>query len=192
MSLAELYTTCRTYRRFKQEPVPVELLKTLVDVAHNRSTGRNAQELRFVVVHTPDMVKAMQPLLAWAASLPKAIGTPVEGEQPTAFVVVLRPKKANPMISYIDVGIALDAMAITAWEKGVGSCIMAAVNRPKVAALLEVPEEYEVSMVLSLGYPSHKSTLVPVTPEKGQDYYVDENRDYYVPKLKLEKVVKFK
>ncbi len=192
MNLAEMYTTCRTYRRFKQEPVPMELLTTLVDVAHNRSTGRNAQELRFVVVHTPAMVKAMQPLLAWAASLPKEIGTPVEGEQPTAFVVVLRPKQTNPMISYIDVGIALDAMAITAWEQGVGSTIMAAVNRPKVAELLGIPEKYEVSIVLSLGYPSHKSTIVPVTPEKGQAYYVDEKRDYYVPKLKLEEVAKFK
>lgn len=192
MSISELYTTCRTYRRFNQESVPEKLLHTLVDVAHNRSTGRNAQELRFVVIHTPAMVKAMQPLLTWAASLPKEIGTPVEGEQPTAFVVVLRPKQAVPMISYIDVGIALDTMAITAWEQGVGSCIMASVNRPKVAKLLDVSEEYEVSMVLALGYPSHKSTLVPVTPEKGQDYYVDENRDYYVPKLKLEQVAKFK
>lgn len=192
MNLPELYVTCRTYRRFTQKPVPLELLKTLVDVAHKRSTGRNYQLLRFMVVHTKDMVKAMQPLVFWAASLPKAIGTPVEGEQPVAFIVVLRPKTADNVVCHMDIGIALDAMAITAWQQGVGSCIMAAVNRPKVAELLDVPEEYEVAMVLSLGYPSHKSTIVPAKKGQDLDYYVDDNRDYYVPKLNLEEVVTYK
>lgn len=192
MNIPELYTTCRTYRRFTQKPVSLELLKTLVDVAHKRSTGRNYQRLRFIVVHTPDLVKAMQPCVFWAASLPKAIGTPVEGEQPVAFIVVLRPKKYDDMVTYMDIGIALDAMAISAWEQGVGSCIMAAVNRPKVAELLQVPDEYEVSMVLSLGYPSHKSTIVPAKKGQDLDYYVDDKRDYYVPKLELDEVVEYK
>ena len=58
--------------------------------------------------------------------------------------------------------------------------------------MLSVPEGYEVSMVLALGYPSHKSTLVPVEEGKPLKYYVDANRDYYVPKLKLNEVVEFK
>lgn len=191
MELASLYDTCRTYRRFEQKPVEPELLRTLADVARKRSCGRNGQCLRFTVVESPANVKAMQPLLRWAAVLPKEIGTPKEGEQPVAFVVVSRPKDANLTISSIDVGIALDAMAITAWQQGVGSAILAAVDRPKIAALLDIPEEREVVTVLALGYPSHQSTLVP--GEEGKlAYYVDEARDYYVPKLPLEKVAEFK
>ena len=167
------------------------LLRTLADVARKRSCGRNGQSLRFTVVASPANVKAMQPLLRWAAALPKEIGTPRDGEQPVAFVVVSRPKEANPTITSIDVGIALDAMAITAWTQGVGSAILAAVDRAKIAALLEIPEDREVVTVLALGYPAHKSTLVP--GEEGKlAYYVDEARDYYVPKLPLEKVADFK
>ena len=191
MELASLYDTCRTYRRFLQKPLEPGLLRTLVDVARKRSCGRNSQWLRFVAVEQPEHVKAMQPLLHWAAALPKEIGTPKEGEQPVAFVVVAKPRNASPMISDIDLGIALDAMAITAWQKGVGSAILAAVDRPKIAALLDIPEEREVVTVLALGYPSHQSTLVP--GEEGKlAYYVDEARDYYVPKLPLEKVAEFK
>lgn len=189
MELAELYTTCRTYRRFTQKPVPQTLVRGLVDVARQRSCGRNGQVLRYVSVTTPENVKAMQPLLHWAAALPKEIGTPKEGEQPTAFVVVAKPKDANPIISNIDLGIALDAMAITAWQQGVGSAILAAVGRAKIAALLELPEGLEVNVVLALGYPSHKSTLVPAEAGKPLAYYVDEKRDYYVPKLPLEAVL---
>lgn len=189
MELAELYTTCRTYRRFTQKPVPQTLVRGLVDVGRQRSCGRNGQVLRYVSVTTPENVKAMQPLLHWAAALPKEIGTPKEGEQPTAFVVVAKPKDANPIISNIDLGIALDAMAITAWQQGVGSAILAAVDRAKIAALLELPEGLEVNVVLALGYPSHKSTLVPAEEGKPLAYYVDEKRDYYVPKLPLEAVL---
>lgn len=72
-----------------------------------------------------------------------------------------------------------------------GSAILAAVDRVKIAALLEIPEDREVVTVLALGYPAHKSTLVP--GEEGKlAYYVDEARDYYVPKLPLEKVADFK
>lgn len=189
MQLAELYKTCRTYRRFTQKPVPAELVRGLVDVARQRSCGRNGQVLRYVSVTTPKNVKAMQPLLHWAAALPKEIGTPKEGEQPTAFIVVAKPKNANPIISNIDLGIALDAMAITAWQQGVGSAILAAVDRAKIAALLDLPENLEVNVVLALGYPSHKSTLVPAEAGKPLAYYVDEKRDYYVPKLPLEAVL---
>ncbi len=188
MELAELYRDCRTYRRFTQEPVPAALVRGLVDVARQRSCGRNGQVLRYVSVTTPENVKAMQPLLHWAAALPKEIGTPREGEQPTAFVVVAKPKDANPIISNIDLGIALDAMAITAWQQGVGSAILAAVDRAKIAALLGLPEGLEVNVVLA-GHPSHKSTLVPAEEEKPLAYYVDEKRDYYVPKLSLEAVL---
>ena len=135
MELASLYDTCRTYRRFEQKPVDPALLRTLADVARKRSCGRNGQSLRFTVVASPANVKAMQPLLRWAAALPKEIGTPREGEQPVAFVVVSRPKEANPTITSIDVGIALDAMAITAWTQGVGSAILAACTSKDAVAL---------------------------------------------------------
>lgn len=190
MSLSELYKGCRTYRRFTQKPVPEELLHTLVDTAHTRSCGRNGQPLRFIVVKSPEKVAAMQPLVRWAAALPKAIGTSVQGEQPTAFVVVLRENNAGPLTN-VDLGIALDTMAICAWEQGVGSCIMAAVDRKAIGELLSVPEGWEVNIVLALGYPSHQSTLVEAQEGGSLDYYVDEKRDYYVPKLKLKDVARF-
>lgn len=189
MQLAELYKGCRTYRRFTQKPVQASLVRELVDVARQRSCGRNTQMLRYVAVTSPENVKALQPLLHWAAALPREIGTPKEGEQPTALIVVTKLKGANPIISNIDLGIALDAMAITAWQQGVGSAILAAVDRKKIAALLELPEDQEVNVVLALGYPGHRSTMVPVREGGSLDYYVDEKRDYYVPKLPLAAVL---
>lgn len=131
-------------------------------------------------------------MIHWAAALPKEIGTPKEEEQPVAFIVVAKSRNSTSMISNIDLGIALDAMAITAWQQGVGSAILASVNRIKIAELLKIPDSLEVSIVLALGYPIHKSTLINAEDAKSLNYYVDKNRNYYVPKLPLEKVAEFK
>lgn len=189
MELATVFDGCRTYRRFIQKPLPDGLVTNLADVARKRSTGRNEQPLRFVTVEKPEHVEAMKPLLHWAAALPKEIGTPHPDEQPVAFVVVLKPAQDNSFITGINVGIALDAMAIVAWEKHVGSAILAAVDRAKIAALLHVTENLDVVAVLALGYPAMKSTLVKGEKGKSLDYYVDKNRDYYVPKLSLDETV---
>ncbi len=188
--MAELFTGCRTYRRFQQEPVPQALLHTLVNVARERSCARNGNVLRYAVASRPELVAAMQPMLRWAAALPPEIGTPRPGEQPTAFVVILREHGAGPL-SDIDVGIAADAMAITAWQQGVGSAIIASVNHPQVKELLQLPEDWDIRLVLALGYPAHTSTLVTPQDEASLDYYVDEARNYFVPKLPESQVIRY-
>ena len=45
-------------------------------------------------------------------------------------------------------------------------------------------------LVLALGYPSHKSTVVEL--KDSLDYYLDEERNYYVPKRALEDIVTYK
>lgn len=189
-ALHELYKGCRSYRRFQQKAVPQKILQEIAETARTRSSGMNAQPLRYLVVSRPELVTKIQPCLRWAAKLSKEIGTPKDDELPTAFIVVLGPVKASP-IANIDTGIVLDTMAITAWQHGVGSCIIGAVNRAKLAELLPVPENFAISMVLALGYPCHTSTIVAPDDEHGLSYYVDAERNYYVPKRPADEVISY-
>ena len=36
--------------------------------------------------------------------------------------------------------------------------------------------------MVAFGYPTHKAHIVPLTADTGVKYYLDENRDYCVPK----------
>lgn len=188
MNLSELYTGCRTYRRFTQEPIPDAVFRACLENARISSTGANAQTLRFIGVRSAAMVARMQPLVKWAAALPPEIGTPKPGEQPTAFIVIVK-KAGSGAFADVDVGIAAHAIATTAWESGVGSCLMGAINRAQIAALLGVDEADTVFLAIALGYPAHKSTIVPVPASGALKYYVDENRDYYVPKKSFDELV---
>lgn len=189
-TISELYDGCRSYRRFKQKKIPVEILEELVETARKRSSGMNAQPLRYIVVKSPEKVSMIQPHIHWAAKLPKEIGTPRENELPTAFIIILTPIKTNPITS-IDTGIVLDTMAITAWQHGVGSCIINAVNREDLKEIISIPEDFTIGPVLALGYPLNKSTIVEADDEHGLDYYVDDNRDYYVPKRSADEIITY-
>lgn len=189
-SLSKLYDGCRSYRRFQQKQISLDILKELTETARKRSSAMNAQQLRIVVVSRPETVATVQPCLHWAAKLPKEIGTPKEGEQPTAFVIILEPERAN-QFAYIDSGIMLDTMAVVAWQYGIGSCMINNINRKELARAIPVPDGFVIGTVLALGYPDHTSTVVTEDPEHGLSYYVDADRNYYVPKRSSEEVITF-
>jgi len=189
MNMTELYRGCRTYRRFTQERVPQEVLQEMKTNVRMASCGRNAQVLRYTFVSSVEMVEKMQPLVKWAGSLPPELGYPKEGEKPKAFVVISAVAEAS-VLNSIDVGLAADTLVTTAWAHGVGSCMIISANMPAVKELLQLPEEETPRLVIALGYPSHKSTIVDVSVGDSITYYLDENKDYYVPKYRVEEITR--
>lgn len=190
MNLTKLLERCRSYRRFEQKRIPHQLLLLMIDAARLSNSAMNAQRLRYIVVESPDKVEALQPLVTWAAKLPREIATPFKDEQPTAFIACLTPKNAT-RYDYIDLGLAAHAMTLTACEAGVGSCMLGAIKADKIAEILDVDDDMHVELLIALGYPAHSSTVVE-GPEGGDlSYYVDDKRDYYVPKLPVSALARF-
>lgn len=195
--LNRLYVDCRTYRRFTQEPVADEALAQLVENARIASSAMNQLATRCVVLKSPEAVAGMHSLVRYAGSLPKELGTPTEEEQPTAFIVLLADAKAPaPWVDY-DLGIVANTIATTAWAAGYASCILGAIDKEGIRAHLagradglfggEPLTAEQVRLAIALGRPDHRSTLVEGPQEDGSmKYYLDEARNYYVPKRKTE------
>lgn len=188
--IVKLYEKCRTYRRFAQEKVPDEILYEMIVTASRRSSARNAQVVRYVVVRTPEMVSRMQPLVRWAAALPPEIGTPHDDETPTAFIAIYLEGKPSPM-SYIDVGIVCDTLSLVATAHGFGTCIMGSINAPEIKKLLGVPDDAAMPVVVSVGKPINTSEIVSVPEDGSLAYYTDADRNYFVPKHKPSDVARF-
>lgn len=187
MEMLEFLRGRRTIRRFEPRPVDAGLLREAVDAARIASCGTNRQTLKYIIVESPAVVAQIQPLVHWAACLPPEQGCPRPGEQPVAFIAVLQDERL-PGCSDVDVGLALGSLTADAWSHGVGSCIMGSIDRPALTRLLQLPEGVTLRYMVALGYPAHKSHLVPI--QNGDvNYYLDENRDYCVPKRPLEEVL---
>ena len=190
MDMLEFLRTRRTYRRFEQRPVAPEILTEAVDAARIASCGANRQTVQYIVVQSADAVAAVQPLVHWAAYLPPEQGQPKPDELPTAFIAVLQDDNL-PGASDVDVGLALGSLTAAAWAHGVGSCIMGAINKPALTELLGIEEPQKLAFMVAFGYPAHKAHIVPLTAETGVKYYLDENRDYCVPKRSKEEIAKY-
>ena len=95
MDLNQLILETRTIRRFEQKPIDSKILREMIENARISPSAANAQPLRYVVVSKKDLVEKIQPLVHWAAALPKELGTPKIGEQPVAFVTVSKIPNAN-------------------------------------------------------------------------------------------------
>lgn len=186
MEMLEFLRGRRTIRRFEPRPVDAGLLREAVDAARIASCGTNRQTLKYIIVESPAVVAQIQPLVHWAACLPPEQGCPRPGEQPVAFIAVLQDERL-PGCSDVDVGLALGSLTADAWSHGVGSCIMGSIDRPALAELYALPPSLRLCNLVAFGYPAHQSHIVPM--QNGDvRYYLDDARDYCVPKRPLSEV----
>ena len=189
MEFMELLKTRRTYRRFTQEEVSDEVIKDILTAARYASSAANKQPLSYVVVKDPQKVKQVFDLTKWAGYFPNDEGRPKRGEEPVLFIGIIENQDINKNCD-TDAGLAIGNMTLAAWHHGVGSCIIGACNKHKLSELFGLQEEQVLHTVVAFGYPSHESHIVDVRDGEIK-YYLDEKRDYVVPKRKLEDVVKY-
>lgn len=188
--LMELLKTRRTYRRFAQKEISQEIIDEILEAARLASSAANRQPLSYIVIRTPEMVKKVFAHTRWAGALPPEQGQPKEGEEPVLFIAVIENTDINPVCD-TDAGLAISNMTLAAWNRGVGSCMIGACNKPALSELFGLTEKQVLHTVVAFGYPSHKSHIVDVENPAEVKYYLDENRDYCVPKRKLSDVVSY-
>ena len=191
MTLHDLYTGERTYRRFLQKEISHDVLLGVMENVRLAHCAGNMQKLTFAVVTGPALRDQMAQQVHFAAYLPKEIGQPKPGEEAMAYVVIIKPKENYPL-GDIDTGVAAQVITSSAWEQDIGSCMMLNFNVTKVNELLQVPEDRTARMVIAMGYPAHTSTVVEMDEAHSVKYYVDDEVNYYVPKRALEDLVQWK
>lgn len=188
MSFYGLIISRRTIRQFKPEPLSRELLVRIVNAGRLAPSAGNKQPLEFLVVNEPQLCHRVFPYLSWAAYIsPK--GNPKPGQEPVAYIITLVNLSIRSQGYEYDVGAAMENMILAAWAEGVGSCWLISVNREKIAALFEIPENYRVDCVLALGYPA-ESPIVE-TFQGSIRYWLDNDGRLHVPKRPLENVIHF-
>ena len=186
--IKELIYSNRSYRRFYQDhAVPMETLRSLVDLARHSACGGNHQSLKYILSCNRSTNAIIFKRLGWAAYLKDWPG-PVEGERPAAYVVVLGDTRINKDF-YCDHGIACQSMLLGAVEQGLGGCIIATVNRDGLRSELKIDERFQVLLVLALGKPKETVKVEYIGPGGDIKYWRDEDGVHHVPKRPLEEII---
>lgn len=188
MKLAELVRQSRSYRRFfQEEPVSLETLRGLVELARLCPSASNRQPLRYILSNDPPKNATIFACLAWAGYLRDWPG-PAEGERPSAYIVILNDSQASQSPG-CDHGIAAQTILLGAAELGLGGCMLGAVRREKLRAALKIDRRYEILLVLALGRPKETVALEALGADGDIRYWRDEQQVHHVPKRALEDLI---
>jgi nitroreductase len=186
--LPSLILRNRSYRRFHQEvAISREALLELIDLARLSASGANRQPLKYFISYTPERNAVIFPHLAWAGYL-KEWGGPIEGERPSAYIIILGDKTISPTFG-CDHGIAAQSIMLAATEKGLGGCMLGSVRKPELIQALGIPEQYDILLVLALGQPKETVVIEPLGPDGDIKYWRDAQGVHHVPKRSLEEIV---
>ena len=186
--LADIIRRCRTIRRFKEsETISRETVLELVDAGRLSASGGNVQPLKYWISCDPKTNARVFPHLAWAGYMKDWPG-PEEGQRPAAYVVIVGDKDISESYG-MDPGISAQSMALLAAEKGIGTCMIGSIQRVRLQKDLEIPETYEILLVLAFGVPDEEVVLEETGADGDIKYYRDEQSVHHVPKRPLADVV---
>lgn len=188
LMLIDIVKRNRSYRRFYQhKPIDRKELIDLVGLARFCPTGRNLQPLKFFLSNDELLNKKIYPSLAWAGYIKDWDG-PVEGERPSAYIVILEDRRISESTQW-DQGIMAQTIMLGATEKGLGGCIIASVRKEDLSRTLDLPEHLKVVLVLALGYPKEE-VVIEQMPENGSVvYWRDSQGVHHVPKRDLDELI---
>jgi nitroreductase len=186
--IKDLVKKNRTCRRFYENyEIERNTLEDLIDLARLSASAANRQPLKYILSCEKNKNDLIFPTLAWAGYLKDWPG-PVEGERPSAYIVMLNDTEITKNY-WSDPGIATQSILLGATEKGLGGCIFASVKREELRAALKIEERYEILYVLAIGKPKEKVVLETVGTDGDIKYWRDSQGVHHVPKRPLEEII---
>lgn len=185
MNLQEIVKKNRSYRRFYGDrKLSREQLMEFIDIARLTPSGANSQKTRYLVFAEEEENKTIYPYLRWAGFYKDWDG-PEPSERPTGYIVMLKPTGTN---LDRDEGIKGQTILLLAAEAGLGGCFIGNIDKEGLTKAIQIPEGYEVSLIIALGVPKEEVVIDEVTKNADLKYYRD-GAIQHVPKLSVEDVV---
>jgi nitroreductase len=186
--LKDLVIRNRSFRRFyEEETIDLDTLKTLIDLARLSASGANYQPLKYILSNDPQKNNLIFPNLKWAGYLADWSG-PAKGERPSAYIIILGDKEIAAQAG-VDHGIAAQSILLGATEKGLGGCMIGSINRKQLRRDLEIPDQYDILLIIALGKPKETVVLETVGPDGDIKYWRDDEDVHHVPKRPLDEII---
>ena len=147
MKVYDAMISRRSVRSFTNDKVSDEHVKMLLETARLAPTGGNRQAWEFISIRNPKRIKSIK---MFSEGL---------GGMPTLIIAAITPNRRP--ISLLDIGMATENIMIQCIEFGLGSCAVASFNEEPIKKMLEIPEDKELILLLSIGYPDGTPRLRP-------------------------------
>ena len=140
MNFEEVVLKRRSIRRYKEAPIPREIILKILEAARVAPSASNKQPWHFIVVENKETIRQLAKS-EWAAKAP-------------LMIVGLADQEASPNWCSNDLGIAFEHIALAATDLGLGGCWMGQTGREDlIRKLLGVPDKLRPVVVMPIGVP---------------------------------------
>jgi nitroreductase len=192
MNVYEATLKRRSIRRFKSKAVPYAALEKCIDAARLAPCGRNQQLCEYIVINDAKVLPGIFEHIGGSAKLPPDKGGSTPSQTPQAYTIVLINKAregdaTRRQVTLIDVGLAAENIILTALEQGIGCCPILMFNEQDIKLLLEIPDDYDIALVIAMGYPDEAPVADAATDSL--NIWVDEKGLRHVPKRRLADII---
>src|SRR4030042_502730 len=109
MKVYEATVKRRSVRRFKDKPVPFEVLEKCIDAARLAPSGRNMQACEYIAINDAAILPGIFENIGGSVKLPPDKGGPRPGQTAKAYIILLINKTFEKetnrrRVSYYDAG----------------------------------------------------------------------------------------
>jgi nitroreductase len=148
MNIFETVQARRSIRSYQDKQVPPETLELILEAARLAPSARNIEPWHFIVVTDQQKRKILS----------KGLYAKFVTQAPLV-IVACGNKKASSDWYAIDTALAVENLILTATGEGLATCCVGSFNEKEVAELLKVPDDFEVLLMVTIGYPKEKVDL---------------------------------
>src|SRR5665647_697994 len=141
MDVFEAIKERRSIRSYQDKPVEREKMEKILEAGRLAPSAKNCEPWHFIAVTNAEKRKTLSGG-TWAKFL----------TQSPLVIVACADKKASPDWYAIDVALAGENMVLTAVSLGLGTCCVGSFNEKDIKATLKVPENFEVLVMIAVGY----------------------------------------
>lgn len=186
MEVEKAIQSRRSIRKFKDEEVERSVLEELVNFGRLAPSGMNKQPIEFLVVDQSDLERQVFDHTNWAGAVE---WSPNPEERPRAYIFLVINREIKPVTEGHDAGLAAANICLGAVSKGLGTCLLGALDEEPLVELLELPENRELDLAVALGYPDQDVVLEEGVGEI--DYWLDDEGALHVPKRPKDELLHF-
>ena len=143
MNVIEAIRTKRAVRRYRDEPLPDDIVRTILHAGRRAQSAKNHQPWHFLAIRDRAGLAALAatgPNIAFIADA-------------ALCVALVTPPPSQRKTILFDAGQAAACMQLAAWELGVVSCLGTVWEPGKAAVVLGLPDDRQVDLLVAFGYP---------------------------------------
>jgi nitroreductase len=150
----------RSIRRYRPDPVPDEMIEQLLEAGRWAPSASNRQPWAFIVIRDAEVRRqvaahAAYYFVRWAHA------------EDAPLIIALCGNASNRIYRQFlheDIGLAGSQIMLQAHALGLGTCWLGGIDRAALAAILRLPEGWEVVGLLTVGFPAEQPEPPPRKP----------------------------